>query len=47
MQQMHLSACAYHRVLELAGTIADLAGSGDIQTVHISEAIQFRPRRMM
>jgi magnesium chelatase family protein len=34
MRQMHLSACAYHRVLKLARTIADLA-----------EAIQYRPRR--
>ena len=32
MQQMHLSARAYHRVLKLARTIADLAGNEHIQT---------------
>ena len=45
MQQMHLSARAYHRVLKLARTIADLVGSQDIQTAYIAEAIQYRPRR--
>ena len=47
MQQMHLSARAYHRVLKLARTIADLAGSQDIETAYIAEAIQYRPRRLM
>ena len=47
MQQLQMSARAFHRILKLARTIADLAGRERIETAHLAEAIQYRPRRMV
>jgi magnesium chelatase family protein len=40
--RLGLSARAYHRVLKIARTIADLGGSDDLTPSHVSEAIQYR-----
>ena len=44
MNQLHLSARGFHRVLKLARTIADLAWADTIGAAHVAEAVQYRPR---
>ncbi len=44
VDRLGLSARAYHRVLRVARTIADLAGCEQIKTVHLAEAINYQPR---
>ncbi|HET98187.1 MAG TPA: ATP-binding protein [Desulfurivibrio alkaliphilus] len=42
VRRFGLSARAYHRILKIARTIADLAGTADLATAHVAEAVQYR-----
>ena len=47
MKQFHLTARAFHRVLKLARTIADLDAADTIGTAHLAEALQYRQRSLL
>jgi magnesium chelatase family protein len=47
MSQLNLSTHAYHRILKLARTIVDLAGSEEIHSPHLAEALQYRPKLIL
>ena len=42
LDHLKLSARAYHRILKVARTVADLDGQSDIDSSHVAEAIQYR-----
>lgn len=44
MRQLNLTGRAYHRLLKLGRTIADLAGESQVLVQHLAEALQYRPR---
>ncbi len=44
-KRLDLSARAYHRVIKLARTIADLAGDANVNEKHLLEALQYRPKQ--
>ena len=43
-ERLHLSARAFHRVLRVARTIADVEGERTVRTAHMAEALAYRPR---
>jgi magnesium chelatase family protein len=47
MKQLYLSARAFHRILKIGRTLADLENTDIIKAHHIAEAIQYRPRSLV
>jgi len=47
MKQLYLSARAFHRILKIGRTLADLESIEIIKAEHIAEAIQYRPRSLV
>jgi len=44
VDNLHLSARSYHRIIKLSRTIADLESVENISPNHIAEALQYRPK---
>ena len=47
MSHLNLSARAYHRILKLVRTIANLAGNREIRAVHLADVLQYTSRLML
>ena len=43
ISKLNLSARAFHRVIKIARTIADLEGTTNIKSNHVAESLQYRP----